>query len=79
MKLVMVEWNDSHFHLGGWVARDGLDVDLAPSVSLGVLVKENFEGVIIAPNIGVGSISQSITIPKSCIKRIRQLTTAPHS
>jgi len=72
MKLLLVEWSDSHFARFGWVHRDNPE-PLADSVTVGILLREDEKEIEIVPNLGRDFKSQGTTIPKGCIKRIRYL------
>ena len=74
MKLVMVEWEDSAF-INGWLSRQqAQDCDVSHCVSIGIVVRDDDN--VVAISLGVsdnGNVCDGISIPKSCIKRIREL------
>jgi len=71
MKLVLIEWKDacSSYH---WEHRDD-PTHILPSVSGGILVRENEEEIEVALTITLCSKNNSVAIPKACIKRMRKL------
>ncbi len=76
MKLVLVEWVDSA-SCSGW-HRLSLESDcICSCVAAGLLCHEDEkQGVITYSKSDSGNIAETISIPKSCIKRIRQLKVA---
>ena len=72
MRIVMVEWTDSHFARLGWTVREN-EEPVVHFVSMGVLLSENENEMELVPNLGYEFKSQGTTIPKGCIKRIRTL------
>jgi len=73
MKLVLVEWEDAYTN-HSW--KDDGDIEglhTAKTVSCGLLKHESDECISIILNQGRGVYSDSITIPRGCIKRIRYL------
>lgn len=73
MKLVLVEWHDTfaqlHWHNIG-------DIDIAPMVSIGCLVYEDSNKIVLSSMFGREGASDYNcvqAIPKGCIKRMRQL------
>lgn len=73
MKLVLVEWEDAYTN-HGW-REDGDDEGLhtASTTTCGFLKKETKGYITVILNQGRGVYSDSITIPKGCIKRLRYL------
>ena len=76
MKLVLVEWVDSA-SCSGWHRLDsGLD-GVCACVSAGLLCSENEKQIVITyGKSDTGNIAETISIPRSCIKRMRQLKVA---
>ncbi len=77
MKLVLVEWTDPcTYHGHGWMDRDERDCNKLKPVScitVGVLYQDNDERVVVILNLNEDSYGEAQSIPKSCIKRIRNL------
>ena len=73
MKLALVEWNDSSV-LHGWEARDWFDGEVLKCQSVGFLLKETSDSVVLLLSRSSGDKwAEGITIPKCSIKRMRQL------
>lgn len=74
MKLVMVEWVDSHFLPNEWCSRQKIEViKRSPKVSFGVILAETDTEILICPNLDSECGAQGLTIPKCAIKGIRRL------
>ncbi len=72
MKLVLVEYYDSACS-EGW-HKFGETEGISSCVSVGVLKYEDDKQIIIFPNRSdTGNVSDSMAIPKGCIKRIRKV------
>jgi hypothetical protein len=73
-RLVQVEWNDSNV-MHGWRLGDCLtDDDLAHCRTFGLLMVDDDKKVVIAfGDSDCGSVMETVTIPKTCITRIRDL------
>ena len=71
MQIVLVEWDDacSSYH---WEPRNDLTHKL-PSVSVGILLREDDEEIEVALTLTQTSKNNSVAIPRGCIKRIRRL------
>ena len=75
MRLSLVEWEDSSTCVG-W-HRLGYDDDISRCVSIGVLCKESDKFITLAlSKSDSGNIGDTISIPRSCVKRIRRLKIA---
>ena len=73
MKICVVEWDDANT-THGWADKQDLEgANVAPCVSCGILAREDEREVVMVLNLGIGIYSESITIPRGCIKRIRRL------
>jgi len=77
MRLVLVEWADSHFTTDGWHGSN-MEVDKGLCVTIGLLTLDDGEYIVVSPDMthsmhGDLRYAQDTTIPKSAIKRIRQL------
>ncbi len=73
MKIVMVEWDDSYTELG-WMSKDNYELlTVAHPVSIGILVKEDDECIVLVQSMSGDQYTGSIAIPKGCIKRMRML------
>ena len=71
MKLILVQWVDPASDALGWMSR--VDVELlsfTTCVSCGILIKETEEDITICLNLNPQNLSQVISIPKPCIKRM---------
>ena len=72
-KLILVEWNDSHF-TPGWRPDDCKGDDIAHCRTVGILKIEDDEKVTVAfGDSDSGCVMETITIPKGCITGIRKL------
>lgn len=71
MKIVLVEWRDSASG-SSWVRKD-YDEHSDPCTSVGILLRENETDIELAPNVTGDHKLHQIAIPKSSIKRMRQL------
>jgi len=73
MKILLVEWVDSSY-IAGWKDKKDFDVDLAKCFSTGLAIDESDDAITLVLSGGdTGQWSQSMTIPKVAIKRIREL------
>jgi len=74
VRLCLVEWVDSAF-VQGWIDRKVAEGHKESNcVSVGILLYENDERITIVQDTSdSGNVGDGITIPKSCIKRIRYL------
>lgn len=72
MRVVLVEWDDS-FSDGGWrPAQD--DLPISHCITVGLLQYDSEDKVTITQSkANSGNYADRISIPKSCIRRIRQL------
>lgn len=74
MKLVMVEWKDAMSACAIWTERDNEDeLKVLTVTAVGILYKETEDTISVILTINPLHYSQSITIPRGCIKRIRYL------
>lgn len=72
MRLVMVEWEDSATNYG-W-HRLSTDDSISYCVSVGMICREDEKQVTLAQSRSdCGNISETISIPRSCIRRMRML------
>ena len=72
-KLVLVEWDDSNVE-AGWVHIPCADRDVAHCRTPGILLFEDDKKVVIAfGDSNCGMVHETLTIPKGCITRIREL------
>ena len=73
MRLAMIEWEDSAGY-SGWHQLDPWLDSISKCVTIGLLCKEDERQVVIAlSKSNSGNFGDTISIPKSCIKRIRYL------
>ena len=73
-KLVVIEWVDSTMR-SGWTS-DEYDAETQICVSIGWITAESKVALSVSPHISIESEPQrngTMTIPKSCIKRIANL------
>ena len=74
MKLAIVEWDDTSTCAYSWTHRsDFSEAYFTKCISVGLLLRETDDDVTLCMNLNERNYSQGITIPKSCIKRIRGL------
>lgn len=74
LKLVLVEWEDSH-HRPGWTSDEANPKPL-PCRSVGWLVAQNASAITLSANVSVEETPQrcgDMTIPRRCIVRITKL------
>ena len=72
-RLVLIDWEDSNFE-HGWLSIDQVTGILITTESVGFIIFEDETRISIAQNkSGIDTFMGIITIPKSCIKSIRQL------
>lgn len=73
MKLVLVEWEDSCVE-SNWHSQDIKYEGIALCTSSGIKIAETESFIVVASSINSFSrVSETISIPKSCIRRIRYL------
>ena len=74
MELVQVDWIDSCADIN-WQLLCDVDTDLTRVTTVGFLVKETNECVVIAQSVGVEpkQVCNTIAIPKGCIKNIKTI------
>ena len=68
MKIVEIEWEDTYTEVG-WGDDD---LDTASATSVGYLIKETPDKIVLAGMIGIGYNCKQ-AIPKGCIKNIKEL------
>ncbi|MBA7685643.1 hypothetical protein ES703_94068 [subsurface metagenome] len=74
MQLVMIEWVDSAVSSDGWTSRDDYShAHIVKCVHIGVLLKEDKDTITLCSGLNRSCKIQETTIPKCCIKRMRQL------
>lgn len=79
VKLVLVEWWDSHQNISGWAAVADITPDLPLIRSVGWVVHDTPECLVLVANHGEETRSSpeqacgEMTIPKVCVKRVRRL------
>ncbi len=73
-KLVLVEWNDSKINYDNWRPDDCSEDNVAHCRTVGILKAEDTEKITIASSDSdSGFVSVTITIPKGCITKIKEL------
>ena len=75
MRLALIEWEDSAF-AQGWMSREAVKCHIVSTcISVGLLVAENKKQITIIQSASMGKdqYGDGITIPRSCIKRVRYL------
>jgi hypothetical protein len=73
VKIVLVEWEDSAMS-AHWQDKECFkDKETARATSVGFRITEDDKKLTIIQSIGEAEYQGAITIPKGCIKRIRQL------
>ncbi len=73
MKLVLVEWDDTLADIR-WARIE--DLNTAPMVSVGCLVREDDKKIVLSSMFGregIGDHNCVQAIPRGCVKKIRQL------
>jgi hypothetical protein len=71
MKLVLIEWIDSH-HQTGWVCEVP-EAKVMHCRSVGWVVAENEEALVLAASLAEGQHCGEMTIPKCSIREIKDL------
>lgn len=73
MKIVIVEWEDS-FSVAGWHDREEMkEQNPSKCVSVGVLLNETSEKLVVCPNLSHFNVADIMSIPKKCVTKLRQL------
>ena len=73
IKMVLVEWEDSNV-IHGWRPDDCRGDDIAHCRTVGILKAEGDISVTVAlGDSDCGSVLETITIPRGCIKSIKKL------
>ena len=72
-KEVRIHWDDSNgYH--GWISKELVDTNIAHCRSWGLLIAETEESLtIVFGDSDCGSVMNSLAIPKSCIKSVKEL------
>ncbi len=72
-RLVLVEWNDSNV-MHGWRLNDCVSDEVAHCRTVGILLVDDDTKVTVAfGDSDCGSVLETVTIPKACITKIREL------
>ena len=72
--MILVEWTDSNVTHGWHLEDDTLDNVVSHCRTAGILVAENTESITLAMGVSdCGSVLETITIPRGCIKSIKKL------
>ncbi len=72
-KLVLVEWQDSNV-MHGWMHNECANEGIAHCRIVGILQSEDADKVVVAfGDSDYGMVLETVTIPKACIIRIREL------
>lgn len=80
MRIVIVEWVDAFSSCTVWTNReDDVDLHLVKAICVGILFRETEDSISIILGLDEVNYSQALTIPKGCIKRMRQLRVNPSS
>lgn len=71
---IEIEWDDASCH-HGWHSEDVLDkdVDIERCRAIGYFYKETKSSIRLSPAIGDSDRSDTWTIPKGCIRSVREL------
>ena len=72
--IIEIEWLDAISTGDDWTADQDLDLNPAPSLSIGYLISDNPTSITIASLLNSEWWGQGITIPKGCIIQTRTLT-----
>ncbi len=73
MRLVLIEWKDAFAHSVDWIPHNSVKATPIKCVTCGFLSQETEDAITIHLSHNEHNYSQAITIPKGCVKRIRQL------
>jgi len=73
MQIVMIEWEDSCSNHGWTEISNATYCKPAPCVTAGIVIHEDSNKITVGLTVGEGTFSESMTIPRGCIKRIRKL------
>ena len=72
-KIVEVNWVDANGN-DGWVSLKRAQThNLAPTNSIGYIIKKNKRQITIAQSISGDAVDMILSIPASCIKSIKEL------
>ncbi len=73
-EILDIEWDDASCH-HGWHTEKVLDEDkdVAQCRTVGYFYKETKRSIRLSPAIGGGDRSDTWTVPKSCIRKIRRV------
>lgn len=77
MKFVRVEWIDSHEVLGNWTLLTELDEDdlrTSPISTVGFVLRDTDDRMVIVLNNGGDQVSNGIVIPRCSIESVVELT-----
>lgn len=74
MKLVVIEWEDAAMSSQGWDSLRMARRNKTEKVrSVGYLVKRGKKKTIIAMGFGEGQVADALTIPSSCVRKMRRV------
>ena len=73
--MVYVEWKDATSEGPDWVSQEEANTELAICHSVGFVHNEDKEKITILLSYGESDVSQSLTIPKVWIVKIKKLRT----
>jgi len=75
-QMVYILWHDAQSEGPGWVASEDINTELAVCHSIGFIHIEDKEKITILQSYGESDVSQSLTIPKGWIIKIKKLRTS---
>jgi hypothetical protein len=73
LKMVLVSWVDSSAIAGIWEYRDDFDDTLVEEKSVGFLISDDDEKVVICQSYSEHQYGQIFRIPRGCVKEINEL------
>lgn len=72
-RLVWIEWEDAASHNTGWVEWGGVPLTAEPVVTVGFVLAENAERILIASTVATEGTNGHFSIPRGMITRLVEL------
>jgi hypothetical protein len=73
MKIVEIQWVDSTAEVDVWEQKDDYSRELEPIKTIGYLIEQDKDKVIICQSVSDSQYGQTFRIPKGCIKKIKTI------
>jgi len=74
MKLLLIEWDDVTSDNVSWVSKEDIGKDkFSKCITVGIIINDEPEYITVCLMLSPRCYSQTVTIPRGCIKRIRYL------